>query len=48
MATRKFSNKKSYNKWVAYGHIHKVMNNKGRIKVKIGGKMHKVDHSKER
>ncbi len=40
----KFQSKAAYNKWVAYGHIHGVMNGEGREKITIHGKPHKVVH----
>ena len=39
-----FKNKAGYEKWLAYGHMHGVFH--GKQQVKIGGKKHKVDHSK--
>ena len=39
----KFSSKKKYSKWLAFGHMHKVFH--GKKSVKINGKVHKVRHS---
>jgi hypothetical protein len=41
---RNFKSGAAYDRWVAYGHAHGVMNGKGRIPVKIKGKTHKVHH----
>lgn len=39
-----FKSGAAYKKWVAFGHIHGVMNGKGRKKVTIKGKTKKVNH----
>ena len=40
-----FKDKKSYNKWNAYGHIHGLSaKTPGNQKIRIGGKVHKVKH----
>lgn len=45
MGTRHFKNKGAYQKWVAFGHIHKVFENTpGNQKVVIGGRTHRVKH----
>ena len=42
-----FKSKKSYKKWLAYGHIHGVFEETpGHVKVYIRGKRHKVKHKK--
>jgi hypothetical protein len=38
-----FSSKAGYQKWLAYGHIHKRFH--GCMKIVIGGHTHKVKHS---
>jgi hypothetical protein len=40
-----FKSGAAYKKWVAYGHAHGVMSGKGRKKVTIRGKKHKVKHA---
>ena len=45
MGTRNFKSKKAYEKYLAYGHIHKIFENTpGNQKIKIRGKKHKVTH----
>jgi len=39
-----FKKKSGYKKWLAYGHMHKVF--KGKKRVTIGGKSHKVQHAR--
>lgn len=48
MGTKNFKSKKDYEKWLAYGHIHKDFEKTpGNQKVTIKGKPHKVKHSKK-
>ncbi len=45
--TLHFKNKAGYNRYLAYGHIHKVFENTpGNQRIKIGGKTHKVKHKR--
>lgn len=39
-----FTDSGAYHRWLAYGHIHGVMSGKGRKKIFIHGKEHKVMH----
>lgn len=44
-----FKNKKNYDKWLAYGHIHKDFENTpGNQKITIAGKVHKVKHKRNK
>lgn len=40
-----FKSKGAYQKWLAYGHMHNAFH--GKEKVKIAGKVHKVQHGKK-
>jgi hypothetical protein len=47
MTTRHFKNKKSYSKWLAWGHMHKVFETTpGNQTIILHGKKHKVKHRK--
>jgi len=42
-----FKSKKAYQKWLAYGHIHKAfVNVPGHQNITIHGRKHKVKHAK--
>lgn len=41
-----FKSKAGYKKWLAYGHMHIPDFGKGKQKIKIAGKAHKVKHTK--
>ena len=42
--TRNFRSKRAYRKWLAYGHMHVRGFGKGRERVKIRGRTHRVSH----
>jgi hypothetical protein len=43
----RFKNKKAYERWLAYGHIHEVFEHTpGNQKITIGGLPHKVKHKR--
>ena len=49
MATKEFKTKAGYQKWLAYGHIHKVFEKTpGHQKIMIHGKTHPVIHIKKK
>ena len=44
-----FRSKAAYHRWLAFGHIHEVFKKTpGHQKVKIRGKVHKVNHIRKR
>jgi ribosomal protein S11 len=42
--TLHFRSKKAYQKWLAYGHIHVRGFGKGRERIRIRGRLHRVKH----
>lgn len=46
--TLHFKNKKSYRKWLAYGHMHHEFDVPGNKRIYIHGKLHKVKHKKKK
>jgi hypothetical protein len=47
LKTLNFKSKGGYKKWLAYGHMHVPDFGKGKQRIKIAGKTHKVKHSKK-
>ena len=45
--TKHFKSKASYQKWLAYGHMHGDFKVPGVQKVYIKGKLHKVKHKRK-
>jgi hypothetical protein len=47
MDAKNFKSKEDYERWLAYGHSHKVFEKTpGNTPVEIKGKSHKVNHKK--
>ncbi len=45
--TRNFKSKADYEKWLAYGHMHRVFEETpGVLHIEIRGKSHKVNHKR--